>query len=715
MRGRHGRYEAVRKLAAGGMAQLHLGTIVGSPDSVVAIKEVLPEHAEDSAFQTMFLDEMRMAQALQHPNIVRTLDVGAHDKGFFLVMEFLHGRTLRDLMRTRSSRGGGLTLAAALTVVRGMAAGLQYAHDRTDDEGRPLNVVHRDVSPANVFLTWSGEVKLLDFGIAKAGTQRHETMAGTLKGKIPYMSPEQCLGENLDRRSDLYSLGVLMYEMTTSSRWVKRGADFAMMSQIVSGAFDPPSSVAPGYPPDLEAVVTKCLARRRTQRYQSAQQLIADLDAFIARHRVQVGPAAVTDALASRWGPPPPSPSAHSLPPIERTLSSSEGGAPHTPAKPTAAPPPVFPTSTPEIRRVGELQLITLRGRLTEAFQGAAIAGSVTHDAVLDLSGIERITSYGVREWLAMMAAMPRSTRQWLARCPEPIVNQLTLIRGFEAPARVLSFEAPFVCPGCGQSFRAMLDAFDHHDALRAGVPPRVRCASCGSDATYDDDPAAFEAVASTVDTDPPAKLRDWLGGAGRAPALHEREAPSTARVDKHVDTRATRLVLVGELAPTVRWRSAAEGVDGDVVVDLSGAAGVAPGGVAPLLAALRAAAPGTTGVSVLGAPAEVARALDGEPIAGVTLRSVRVNAPCRSCGVLVRPLVPVVDGRWSAAIDQFPCPACGAPFGGPGAKPVRSSLPPAPVPPNAAWALLFAGLVGVLVGGGGLALILGLWLWGGR
>ena len=208
-----GKYEIVRKLATGGMAEIYLARIRGTAgfEKLVVLKRILPNVAEDPTFVHMFLDEARLAATLQHPNIADVYDVGDADGVYFFTMEYVHGQDVRAIKIASRKSGEPVPVAIALAIVYGIASALDYAHTRKGPDGLPLGLVHRDVSTSNILVSYDGAVKLVDFGIARAAGAQHKTLTGTLKGKIPYMSPEQCKGLPLDARSDLFSLGVVLY------------------------------------------------------------------------------------------------------------------------------------------------------------------------------------------------------------------------------------------------------------------------------------------------------------------------------------------------------------------------------------------------------------------------------------------------------------------------------------------------------------------------
>ncbi len=277
--GRLGRYRLLRRIAVGGGAEVYLAAAEGLAgfSKQVVVKHLFPEHAREPALVSMFLDEARLGAMLRHPHIVEVYDIGSEGGEYFIAMEHVPGHDLRDLLNARP--GEPLPLPAALAVVQAVAAGLHHAHEQRDARGQLLGVVHRDVSPANVLLGWDGAVKLSDFGVAKWAEQRSRTEQGTLKGKLSYMSPEQCRGQDLDRRSDVFALGVLLYELTTGDKPFRAASDFETLSAIVAGRYDAPAEEQPGYPPALAAIVRRALEVDRDQRFPDAAALAAALGA----------------------------------------------------------------------------------------------------------------------------------------------------------------------------------------------------------------------------------------------------------------------------------------------------------------------------------------------------------------------------------------------------------------------------------------------------
>ena len=283
-----GRYEVISHLATGGMAQIYLArqSGLGSFERHVVLKTILRERASDHRFVTMFLDEAKLAATLNHQNVAQVYEVDQADGAYFMAMEYVHGENARAILETSLRRGWTIPLELAVMIISGAAAGLHHAHERRGKNGAPLNIVHRDVSPANIMVGYDGSVKVLDFGIAKAEERATKTVGGTIKGKYGYMSPEQCKGKQIDRRSDIFALGIVLYELTTLRRAFKGNDDFETMKRIVAGDVVLPTVAVPGYPRELEAIVLTAMANDPNARFQTAQELIEALDAFAVRAKL---------------------------------------------------------------------------------------------------------------------------------------------------------------------------------------------------------------------------------------------------------------------------------------------------------------------------------------------------------------------------------------------------------------------------------------------
>jgi serine/threonine-protein kinase len=280
-----GKYRLIAKLARGGMGDVYLAVAQGPGGfhKLLAVKEMRPEFVSDDRYVTMFLEEARLAARLHHPNVVQTNEVGTDCGRHYMTMEYLDGRSLYRVCKQFSKKRGELPLGAHLRVIAEALLGLHYAHELCGFDGDPLGIVHRDVSPLNVFVTFDGQAKVLDFGIAKSVDSSLETQAGILKGRLAYMAPEQACASPVDRRADVYAAGVMIWEAAAGRRvWPGMG-DVEIYTRIL--AEGPPKllSVCPDAPPDLAAVCDRAMARRPEDRYRSAAALLEDLDRHIQK------------------------------------------------------------------------------------------------------------------------------------------------------------------------------------------------------------------------------------------------------------------------------------------------------------------------------------------------------------------------------------------------------------------------------------------------
>ena len=302
--GSFGAYTLLRRLAVGGMAEIYLATARGASgfDKSVVLKRIHPRHSEDPHFVSMLIEEAKLSVQLSHQNIVQTLDLGQRDGLYFIVLEHVEGYDLHHVLRELRTRGEAFSIDLAAHVVAEVCRGLDYAHRRTDGQGRPLDIVHRDVSPQNVLLSFSGEVKVADFGIAKAAHHASEG-EGVVKGKYFYMSPEQAWAEALDRRSDIFSAGVLLFELLTG-RMLHDAGDLQSLLTAVRAAEVPlPSSLRPGVPKELDAIVAVATATAVEERYLDAGAMADALQDFLASRRLGNASGRIAAVLRS-VGPP---------------------------------------------------------------------------------------------------------------------------------------------------------------------------------------------------------------------------------------------------------------------------------------------------------------------------------------------------------------------------------------------------------------------------
>ena len=278
-----GKFQLLKKIATGGMAEIHLAKQRGMEgfEKLVVIKMILPHLANNQEFVQMFLDEARIAARLNHPNIVQIFDLGRAGGTYFIAMEYIQGENLRTIAKTARKAGKPLPLGHIVKIMSQACEGLYYAHTKQDTSGKPLNIVHRDISPQNILVSFDGVTKLVDFGIAKAATQVQETRSGVLKGKYAYMSPEQCLGRPVDARSDIFATGIVLWELATGTRLYRMSSELMILKEITEGRVVPPREVNQSIPAELEAIILKALEKDPKNRFQDAIQMHLALEEFM--------------------------------------------------------------------------------------------------------------------------------------------------------------------------------------------------------------------------------------------------------------------------------------------------------------------------------------------------------------------------------------------------------------------------------------------------
>jgi len=278
-----GRYRLLKKLANGNMGEVFLAEYAGEAGfrRHAVVKRLFAHLAQHPEAVRMFQDEAHVLSALSHPNIPQVYDLGYADGHWYLALEHVPGHTMAEVCAAGARAAVPMTLEVVVSALEQLCDALHHAHERNDPEGRPLRIVHRDVTPHNLMITPEGYAKLLDFGVAR--TARDESKGGSIKGTLAYMAPEQVRGQRLDKRSDVFSVGVMLYELTTGRR-LFYGSEVEVMTSIVERDVTPPSVWIPGYPPELERIVLTALARDRSRRYPSAHHLAREIEDYIASH-----------------------------------------------------------------------------------------------------------------------------------------------------------------------------------------------------------------------------------------------------------------------------------------------------------------------------------------------------------------------------------------------------------------------------------------------
>jgi serine/threonine-protein kinase len=297
-----GRYEVIRKIATGGMAELFLARFVGPGgfEKRCALKRILPQFAADRTFTKMFLTEARVTAMFDHPNLVQIFELGQDENAqFYIAMELVNGMNLRQLLHMVREKGAMMPPELAAYMMSQALDGLAYAHEFKDETGRPLHLVHRDVSPQNLLVSYEGAVKVVDFGIVKGSSISGETQAGMLKGKVAYMSPEQASGETIDLRSDLFSIGVCMYELMAGEKPFTGANEIMCLKAILDNDPPPITQYVPDCPEGIEQIIHRALEKRREDRFQSAREFQIELQAVLRDCPVPLGRHVVADYLKS--------------------------------------------------------------------------------------------------------------------------------------------------------------------------------------------------------------------------------------------------------------------------------------------------------------------------------------------------------------------------------------------------------------------------------
>jgi serine/threonine-protein kinase len=296
-----GRYRVVDEIGVGGMASVHLARMDGPGgfQKWVAIKRIHPHLVEDETFVNMFLDEARVAARISHPNVATVFELGKHEDTYWIAMEYLHGEPLREVMRRTEEMGQPMPPEIACRAIADAAEGLHSAHELLGRNGEKLQLVHRDVTPHNLFVTYDGTTKVVDFGIAKFSSRMANTRAGTLKGKLAYMSPEQVAGEPIDRRTDVFALGVVLWELTTGQRLFRMENDLDTLAKVQECNVPRPSTIVRGYPIDLEKIVMKALAKNKNERYRTSREFSRALQSLLMRRGLFIASDEVASYMAS--------------------------------------------------------------------------------------------------------------------------------------------------------------------------------------------------------------------------------------------------------------------------------------------------------------------------------------------------------------------------------------------------------------------------------
>jgi serine/threonine protein kinase len=282
-------YELIEKIATGGMAELFKAKLTGAEgfEKLIAIKRILQHLNSEEKLVDSFISEAKLAANLHHPNIVQIYDFGNTEDTYYIAMEYLSGKDLRYTLKRVIDRHLAIDFELSLHIVGQVLCGLDYAHSQNDLYGNPLKIIHRDIGPQNIFMSFDGQVKIIDFGIAKAATQDTNTQVGTIKGKVQYMSPEQANGDAIDHRSDIFSTGAVLYELLTLKKMYE-GDTFQVLAKARSVKFEPAENINGKLPKSVYAILKKALEKDPDARYQTAEAMLRDIDSFFASNSIRV-------------------------------------------------------------------------------------------------------------------------------------------------------------------------------------------------------------------------------------------------------------------------------------------------------------------------------------------------------------------------------------------------------------------------------------------
>jgi len=666
------RYSFKKRLASGGMADLFVAEALaaGGVRKQVAIKRVQPRHASDDDFVTMFLNEARLASTLQHPHIVQTYDVLQVRGEYFIIMELLEGIDLQQFLKIQPRSGVPLRTGHVLYLVERALAALHYAHERKGPDGELLGIAHRDVSPHNLFLTYEGGVKLLDFGIAKMQTMDAPSEGNVLKGKVLYMAPEQCQAGEIDRRTDLYSVGVMLYRLLSGS-FPHRGSNaFDTMRAILHDEPRPLREITPGLPEEFDRLVMKALAKDPDQRFQTARDMQLEIMGIIRTFGLFLSDldfANLVQEVAPRDRKRKPLPDDVPLP---DDLIVGLGEAPpsdDTGSHGSLADQELVSTDVAVVRRVSGMLVLQLRGSIDERLDVAQLVPHVGGDLIVDTEHVMRVSSYGIRQLMTLFDQRSPGMLYHIRVSPD-YMEQVSMIRGLLGGGQVLSFHLPFVDPQTGNTFSELVTGEAAQRIVTSREPPPTPCPGFPDRmAEFDDDPDSFLAFGSDFLATPPEPV---------AQAIRAMDAGGSSKaVEKEIDATSTTLRVLRPLTSAMRWNRLVRGVEGRLVLDLENVPYWDDTGLHQLGEALEYVADQLSAVEFRGVPVEVYSFLKGQDaLAGARqVATLRLSTECTDCNSPRQVVVAAAqldELRTLGAVRTDACHRCG------GALAVRSELP---------------------------------------
>ena len=643
-------YELLERIGEGGMAEVYLCIKQGLPGirNFYAVKVTKQTNAQDDRLSRMFLDEARVMASIRHPNLVALHDVLIHEGQYLIVMEYLKGVDARRLLRPSSQeRRAPLPAAIAVNMIHQACAGLHHSHTAKSIDGAELRLVHRDISPHNLFVTFDGFVKILDFGIAKSTLQHEETEQGVLKGKISYLSPEQCaMNGMIDKRADVYALGVVLYEFLTGARPFEGRSEIQILQLILQGAASPPTSYVPQLPQALSEVVMRAIAVRPEDRYQDCEAL-AEALAKVAK---QQGWSLSERRLAAYMDETQQEHKASLEAKLLMWLTSSthehdgqddiKVSFEDTGKRRVSLGQDCMGT----LHKVGGVVGCAISGQIRETFEmGPLLEHAKGERLVLDLAEVHRVTSFGIRQWLVMLPELQRRFEViYLSRVSGAMTNQIVTIPAMTQDLKLLSLMAPFRCSSCAHLVEVPIRA-------QEDIPRVIRCERCGAQASsFDEDELYLSPLSLGVRPEESiAKLLDEL----------ERVTPRDAElaaVEKNVTPSHTEIKLSGDVSLHTRWDRLLAGVEGELRVHF------APGAQLPQeswrrLDAMLRRLEGDVTTTLWGFPLDSMEQLSSSLLGDERIKSVLWSSACSACSQVEHREWKLVDQE-AAAI----CRRCG-------------------------------------------------------
>jgi len=496
-----GKYQLIKKLATGGMAEVFLARQAmggGGDGRHVVVKRILPHLAEDPEFIQMFQNEARVAAKFSHPNIAQIFDYGEENGTYYIAMEFIHGEDLGRLMRKAWSTGQWIARPLAIRIVASACEGLYYAHTRKDEEGRALKVVHRDISPQNILVSFDGSVKLVDFGIAKAADQSSMTKSGAIKGKFAYMAPEQAAGKPLDARTDVFAIGLVLYELLTGVRPLKRDSELATLQAALECAIDAPSVVAE-VPSELDDVVMRALAKAPDDRYKDARAFQMALEEFLISQRMVASSVQISELMETLFA--------------DRRAEEEKMGAPNPSSAESMSAPPAVPV--PPGWEAPKGSGSQLRRSSTQSRQASPPSVEVTGNTDMATPG----EAGRVADWEAPPAQAVMPSRKYSNNSGSGARSHNS-----EPPTESTRARAP--------SDAAIEAVTGEVRAPRPSMPPRKSAVVSRIDSTLDDDASSGSSGSGRRPTNSPAKSRRTSSGTEMPAAPPRKSKPMLRALD---------------------------------------------------------------------------------------------------------------------------------------------------------------------------------------